>query len=215
MPENDRAVTYDQESVKEWWTPQWYKAVRQGYFVQRDLEGGQMTRDMTIYVDDDGKAYHIYSSEENLTLQIAELSPDYQRHTGRYVRVAPTGQNEAPTLFKHNGTYWLITSGCTGWKPNEARMFSAPSIFGPWKQHPSPFRGKEAESTFGGQGTFVFQLPDGRFVFMADIWKPNDLANSEYFWLTIDFDDDGTPVINRQEQWSLPNSPQAKQKGKN
>ena len=31
---------------------------------KRDLEGGQMARDMNLFVDDDGKAYHIYSSEE-------------------------------------------------------------------------------------------------------------------------------------------------------
>mgnify|MGYP000343887308 CR=1 FL=1 len=41
-----------------------------------------MSRDMTLFVDDDGKAYHIYSSEENLTLHIAELTDDYLQHSG-------------------------------------------------------------------------------------------------------------------------------------
>ncbi|MCC5691552.1 hypothetical protein LH484_26610, partial [Klebsiella pneumoniae] len=54
---------------------------------QRDLPGGQMARDMTLYVDDDGKAYHIFSSEENKTLHIAELSDDYTSHTGKFSRV--------------------------------------------------------------------------------------------------------------------------------
>ena len=40
--------------------------------------------------------------------------------------------NEAPAIFKKDGTYWMITSGCTGWAPNAARLFSAPSIWGPW-----------------------------------------------------------------------------------
>ena len=78
----------------------------------------QMSRDMTLYVDDDGIAYHIYSSEENLTLQIAELTDDYQGHSGKYVRLFPGGHNEAPAIFKKDGTYWMITSGCTGWAPN-------------------------------------------------------------------------------------------------
>lgn len=102
------------EDYKEWWTPEWYKAIDQGLFVKRDLEGGQMSRDMTLYVDDDGKAYHIYSSEDNLTLNIAELSDDYLTHTGKYARMAPAGHNEAPAIFKKDGTYWMITSGCTG-----------------------------------------------------------------------------------------------------
>ena len=42
---------------------------------------GQMSRDMTLFVDGDGTAYHIYSSEENLTLHIAELSDDYLSNT--------------------------------------------------------------------------------------------------------------------------------------
>lgn len=118
--------TLDAEKYKEWWTPAWYQAIDKGLFVKRDLAGGQMARDMQLFVDDDGKAYHIYSSEDNLTLQIAELSEDFLSHTGKYVRVAPAGHNEAPALFKKDGMYWMITSGCTGWAPNEARMFPLP-----------------------------------------------------------------------------------------
>ena len=118
-------------------------------YLKRDYGTGQMARDMTLYIDDDGKAYHIFSSEENFTLHIAELTADYLHHTGRYTRMAPGGQNEAPAIFKHDGTYWMITSGCTGWAPNEARMFSAPSIWGPWTQHPNPCVGPNAETTDG------------------------------------------------------------------
>ena len=151
--------TLDAEKYKEWWTPMWYEAIRKGLFVKRDLQGGQMARDMQLFVDEDGKAYHIYSSEDNLTLQIAELSDDYLTHTGKYVRMAPAGHNEAPAIFKKSdGTYWMITSGCTGWDPNEARMFSAPSIWGPWTQHPNPCRGEKSEITFGGQSTNVLPV---------------------------------------------------------
>ena len=75
-------------SVNTWWTSSWYRQIERGMFMVRDLQGGQMARDMTIFIDDDGKAYHIYASEDNLTLHIAELTDDYLRHTGLYVRVA-------------------------------------------------------------------------------------------------------------------------------
>lgn len=178
----------------EWWTPEWYDAVKKGMFVERDLQGGQMARDMTIFVDDDGTAYHIYSSEDNLTLHIAELDPTYTKHTGNYIRVAPAGHNEAPTIFKHGGKYWMITSGCTGWAPNEARLMSADSIMGEWTQHPNPCRGEKADKTFGGQGTYVMNL-DGNLTFMADLWKPKALCESGHLWLPIQFDKDGTPYI--------------------
>ena len=203
--------TLNADNYKEWWTPTWRDAIKKGVFLKRDmkartLEGhnlpaGQMSRDMTLFVDTDGRAYHIFSSEDNLTLHIAELSDDYLSHTGRYIRVAPGGQNEAPAVFRHGNTYWMITSGCTGWDPNEARMFSAPSIWGPWKQHPNPCRGPKANITFGGQSTFVLPTDDGKYIFMADIWRPKHPIDARYIWLPIDFDKDGVPVINWRDEW--------------
>lgn len=200
------AKAQNPDEYKEWWTPQWRKAIRKGMFLSRDMDGGQMSRDMTVYVDDDGKAYHIYSSEDNLTIQIAELTPDYLDYTGRYIRVAPGGQNEAPTLLKHDGKYWLICSGCTGWAPNEARMFVSESILGEWKQLHSPFKGEDsphgpANKTFGAQGTHILQLHDGRFVFMADIWIPRHLARSLHVWLPISFTEEGVPEIFWKNEW--------------
>lgn len=187
------------------WSPAWRDAVRQGLFVKRDLDGGQMSRDMTLFVDDDGKAYHVYSSEGNLTLHIAELSEDYTAHTGRYIRIDPAGHNEAPALFKRNGRYWMITSGCTGWKPNRARLLTADSIWGPWTRYDSPMRGDRADLTFGGQSTFVLKVPgfEDAYIFMADIWRPEHPSDARYVWLPIDFDEQGFPVITWQDQWSL------------
>ena len=193
--------TLDIDNYKKWWTPEWYKAVDKGLFVKRDFGTGQMSRDMTLFVDDDGKAYHIFSSEDNLTIHIAELTNDYLHHTGRYTRLAPAGHNEAPAIFKKDGTYWMITSGCTGWDPNEARMFSAPNIWGPWTTHPNPCVGPKQEITFGGQSTFVLPVDD-QFIFMADIWRPRHPSDARYIWLPITFED-GKPVIKWRDEWDV------------
>ncbi len=192
----------DARKWKEWWTLAWRKEVEKGMYLWRDFAGGQMSRDMTVFIDDDGKAYHITSSQENLTLLVSELTDDFLDFTGKYNMVAPGGQNEAPCLMKHDGTYWLICSGCTGWAPNEARMFSAPSIWGPWKQLPSPFvgtatgyRNMPANKTFGAQGTYIFPM-NGKPTFMADIWNDRHLSQSLHLWLPIEFDSEGVPVIN-------------------
>ena len=191
--------------LKEWWTPAWRKQIERGMFWMRDFQGGQMSRDMTIFIDDDGKAYHIYSSEENLTLQIAQLTDDYMQHNGCYVRVAAGGQNEAPTIFKQDGTYWMITSGCTGWAPNAARMFKAKNIFGPWEQLPNPCRGEGADKTFGAQGTYIYKVETAAqkkmfhgadYVFMADMWNPKHLSDSRHLWVPISWEN-GAPVLKK------------------
>ena len=184
-------------------TPEWIEESAKGRFLRRDFEGGQMARDQTVFVDDDGKAYHIFSSEENMTLHIAELSDDYLTHTGRYVRVAPGDNNEAPAIFKKDGTYWMITSGCTGWKPNKARMFSAPHIFGPWTKHDNPCVGPDADLTFQGQSTYILPVPgsvENEFIFMADIWRPKHPIDGRYIWLPITWKD-GKPVVQWQDRW--------------
>jgi hypothetical protein len=207
MTEADKAVmdTLNPQNYEKWWTDSWADAVKKGLILKRDLEGGQMARDMQLFVDDDGKAYNIYASEENLTLNIAELSDDYQSHSGKYVRVAPTGHNEAPAIFKRNGKYWMITSGCTGWDPNEARMFSADNIFGPWTQHPNPCVGPNKDLTFGGQSTYILKVQglDDAYIFMADIWRPKHPIDARYIWLPIQFKEDGTPVVEWMDCWTL------------
>lgn len=196
--------TLNASHFTKWWTPEWHDAIHKGLLVKRDREGGQMARDMTLYVDDNGKAYHIYSSEENLTLQIAELSDDYLSHNGKYIRIAPAGHNEAPAIFKKGGIYWMITSGCTGWAPNKARMFSSKSIWGPWTQHPNPCVGANADLTFGGQSTYILQLPHKKdsFIFMADIWRPKYPSDARYIWLPIQFREN-VPVIEWMDSWTL------------
>ena len=204
MTRKERKMKWNPEEYKEWWTPKWYEAIAKGMFVKRDLKDGQMSRDMTLFVDDDGKAYHIYSSEDNLTLQIAELADDYLSHTGKYIRIFPGGHNEAPAIFKKEGTYWMITSGCTGWDPNKARLLTADSMLGEWKQLPNPCVGEDADKTFGGQSTYILPLPEkGQFVFMADMWRPKSLADSRYIWLPVQFDDKGVPFIKWMDRWNF------------
>jgi beta-xylosidase len=175
----------------------------EGFFC-RDLPGGQMARDMNVFVDDDGKAYHVFSAEENFTLDIAELNDDYTGHTGKFVRVYVGHQTEAPAIFKHNGIYYMVGSGTTGWAPNAARWFSAKSIWGPWVYHGNPCQGPGAEITFGGQSTYVLPVAGKKdaFIFMADKWTPKDAIDGRYIWLPITFNGDDIAVY-WMDNWDL------------
>jgi len=145
---------------------------------------GQMARDMTVFQDNDGKAYLIYSSENNDTMQVCLLSDDYLSPTKTYSRILINKRREAPALFKNNGKYYLITSLCTGWSPNAAMYAVANNPLGPYKEAGNPCSGKGAETTFEAQSAYVLPV-NGKYLFMADRWNKSDLERSGYLWLPL------------------------------
>lgn len=174
------------------------------------FEGGQMARDMNLFVDDDGKAYHIYSSEHNSTLHISLLSDDYLDHVGHYTRKFPFRWMEAPALFKRKGKYYIVASGCTGWDPNAARSAVADSILGEWTELGNPCVGVNPENqlgpekTFGGQSTCVFKVQgkEDAYIAMFDLWRPKDAIDGRYVWLPVTFKDEGFQV-EWADEWKL------------
>jgi hypothetical protein len=173
----------------------------------RDFAGGQMARDMTLFVDDDGTAYHIYASEENHTMQISRLTSDYLRPAGEYARMMPNGDDEAPAIFKQGGKYYLVTSGLTGWRPNAAKSYVADHIYGPWSALGNPVRGtpEQASITFGGQSTYALTLRRAgctRQILMFDIWRPKNPIDGRYAWLPVEWEG-GKPVVRWRDSWTL------------
>lgn len=171
----------------------------------RDFKGGQMARDMTLFADDDGKAYQFYSSENNATMHVSLLTDDYLKPAGKYARIFVGRSTEAPAVFKRDGKYYLLGSGCSGWKPNAARLAVADNIFGPWTELGNPCQGNDADKTYFCQSAFVFPVAGtpGQFIAMFDRWKQWDLADSRYVWLPFEFLNDKS-MVRWQERWSLP-----------
>jgi len=166
-------------------------------------EGGD-SRDQTLFVDDDGKAYRIYSSEWNKATYISLLSEDWLKHSGRYVKVFPGQSLEAQAVFKRQGKYYLFASECTGWDPNPAHAAVADSIWGPWRELGNPCLGPNADTTFQAQSTYVFQVvgkPDA-YILMADRWHKSDLPDSRYVWLPVLLENDG-PKLKWMSSWDL------------
>lgn len=193
---------------------QGYKAARAAVAVSNKVTGpyqfirsfrpnGNMSRDMALFVDDDGAAYHIYSSRENYDLRIARLSDDYLSATTKDSLLF-SKHREAPALFKYNKKYYLITSAATGWRPNQATMHVADHLFGPWALLGNPMVGAHADSTFGGQSTYVLPVPGKKdaYIFMADQWNPKDLKESRYIWLPVQFKN-GKPFIEWMDLWNV------------
>ena len=165
---------------------------------------GAMSRDQTVFVDDDGRAYQFCSSENNATMHINLLTDDYLKPSGHFTRNFIGMSREAPAVFKHAGKYYMISSGCTGWDPNVAEIAVADSIMGEWKTLGNPCTGKDAGKTFYAQSTYVIPVegkPDA-YIAMFDRWNKTDLRNSRYVWLPLLWKDGGF-VIPWLEKWTL------------
>ena len=181
-----------------------------------DSEGGHV-RDMNVFKDDDGTAYVLYSSEGNEVMYIARLNDSYTGLAkdpedmihGEDFATISTDSREAPAMFKYNGMYYLITSGCTGWAPNQAAYAVAEDPMGPWTRMGDPCVGDTDRNTFWTQSTCVIPVDpeNGEFIYMGDRWyNPDtgaDISDSRYVWLPIEFGSDNTIMIKDYSNWTL------------
>jgi beta-xylosidase len=172
---------------------------------------GGTFRDMNLFVDDDGQAYAFYASDGNWTMYIVRLNQDFTGPELPAVENKTWAKNfvrkmrEGPAPFKWRGKYYLISSACTGWKPNAADYGVADNILGPYESRGNPCVGDKLETTFDSQSTFVLPMPGqpDSFIFMGDRWNPSDLPDSRYVWLPFTVGTNGAFTISWRDRWDL------------
>ncbi len=161
-----------------------------------------MSRDCTLFKDTDGKAYFLSAARENYDLALYELTDDYLDTREHITTLWPGGHREAPTLLKHGKYYFLFTSGCTGWKPNQMKYAYAESIRGPW----SELKNIGDETTFRTQPTYIVTVQGSEktsYLYLGDRWDPKNYFNSTYIFLPLKFSDAVTPVFEWQEEVTI------------
>ena len=171
-------------------------------------------RDMNVFKDDDGTAYVMYSSDGNTNMYIAKLNDEYT-YLAKDQAYAVLGEDftvnfvgasrEAPAMFKYNGTYYMITSGCTGWSPNPASYAYADNPLGPWTTVNNPCTDSGANTTYRTQSTCVFPVDAaaGKFIYMGDRWNEGDLSESRYVWLPVEFLSGKKIALRSYSNWTL------------
>jgi len=196
----------------------------------KERELGNSFRDMHLFVDDEDAngdgvkdAYVIYASEANWTLYIVRLNDEYtwvdlpadntrqrpqckEEHLGSiWSRQLIRRMREAPTPFKYRGKYYLITSACTGWNPNQAEYAVSDHPLGDYLVKGDPCINDTSRTTFDSQSTFVLPIDEdkGRFIYIGDRWTPDELGKSTHVWLPLIIDQDGSVSIRWHDQWSL------------
>jgi Glycosyl hydrolases family 43 len=87
------------------------------------------TIDPTVWIDDDGQAYLHYGGFSRM--MVAKLSEDLMSIDGQLQEVTPRGFFEAPYLFKHDGTYYVVYAA--GTNPATIDYATSDSPLGPWE----------------------------------------------------------------------------------
>ncbi|HEY9059463.1 MAG TPA: RICIN domain-containing protein [Pseudobacteroides sp.] len=153
---------------------------------------GYMSRDCSVFVDTDGKGYFISAANENMDLILYELTADYKKIASLKAKLYVGKQREAPCLIKRDDYYYLITSGCTGWTPNQAKYAYSKSLSSGW----SDLINIGNNTTYNSQPAYILpvQGPNGTtYLYTGDRWagawngKVND---SQYVWLPLVFKSD-------------------------
>lgn len=146
-------------------------------------------RDLTAFVDDDKTAYVFVSRDNNASLYCHKLNDDYTGFTDEYSIVIRNGNREAPAVFKYDGSYYIMTSGLTGWNPNPTRIYKSSTINGTYVDEGLTCLNDTNSNSYGSQPTFVLPVDENKygykFIAMFDKWNTQDLSQSSYLWLPL------------------------------
>lgn len=151
---------------------------------------GHMSRDITTFVDTDGTGYMVSAANENADLHVYRLDADYTGIEAQVQKLWAGQWREAPAVFKRDGVYFLVTSGATGWSPNQQKYGTADSITGTWSGLHDLGDGR----TYGSQTAYVLPVEGTAgvttYMYMGDRWGNSTggmVNDSQYIWLPLRF----------------------------
>lgn len=146
---------------------------------------GYMSRDCTLFQDEDGTAYFISAARDNADLHLYRLQDDYMNVEKMAAQVWQGEYREAPAVIKKDGLYYMCSSFCTGWAPNQGKFGTAPSMEGPW----SVLENFGDDTTYASQPAFILKTQEGQLLYYGDRWDAEDYFISSYVMLPLEISD--------------------------
>ena len=150
---------------------------------------GSRPGDGSLFVDDDGTGYYIYTSMgDGYAVRVERLKPDYLDPTGETSSILVKG-GEAPVLFRRNNLYYALCGPLCPDCPegSDVHVFISISPLGPFGTAPNINRHPESGApTVWTQQTRTVDVPGGKVVL--------PLTNKITY-------QNNAPVIPAQETW--------------
>lgn len=146
---------------------------------------GIKSRDCNVFVDHDGTAYFISTTNENRDLGLFKLSGDYLSAVSHTVLFAGQGR-EAPAIVRVDDRYFMISSACTGWDPNQAKISHSTSLTSGWSSLSNLGNG----ISFDTQAASILTVQGAKgttYLYVGDRWQDPGLAASKTILFPIQF----------------------------
>lgn len=175
---------------------------------------GLDSRDQTLFLDADGRAYHVSSTNMNYKTHFIRLTDDFTRPSDEESVEVLGMRYEAASMFSYGESYWCLFSGCDGWNPNRGRFIWNNNPLSDW----SYGRDFYANNSYGrdfcvdngnlkcytSQPAYVFPVQgrDRCFIYMGDRWNSGNVGGSKYVWLPLSIRS-GYPAVRWKESWNL------------
>jgi sucrose-6-phosphate hydrolase SacC (GH32 family) len=163
------------------------------------------SRDMNVYMDDDGKGYLICTTMGNANVSLFSLDDSFTSVTQEIFRgAASDGMScEGHAIIKTGGYYFWIMSSCTGWDFNDNHYYYATTLAGPWKTGGNI--AVTGSHTYESQVGFALPVQGSKtttFVYMGDRWSVSNYGMSRIVMLPLAVS--GTKLsMAWYDQWSL------------
>ena len=143
------------------------------------------SRDCNVFVDDDGTAYFISTTSENTNLGLFRLTDDYLAAASHTV-LLPGQRREAPAIVKVDGKYYMLSSACSGWDPNQCKLSTSDSLTGGWTSL-TPLGNGIAYDTQAASILTVKGTKATTYLYVGDRWQDPDLPQSKTIIFPISF----------------------------
>ena len=143
------------------------------------------SRDCNVFIDKDGTAYFVSTTEENQHLGLFRLSDDYRSAT-EHTQLFPGQRREAPVIINVDGRYFMLSSACSGWAPNQCKVSYSNDLHSGW----SELTDVGDNTCFRTQAAAVLEIRGTKqttYLYVGDRWMDPTLPETKTIIFPISF----------------------------
>ena len=146
---------------------------------------GIKSRDCNVFQDNDGTAYFISTTEENQHLGLFRLSDDYHEAV-KHTQLFAWQSREAPAIVRVGDTYFMFSSACSGWDPNQCKLSYTSNLQTGW----SSLSDIGNSISYDTQAAAILEIKGTKattYLYVGDRWQDPGLTESKIIMFPITF----------------------------